>query len=135
MTNRERLEWACWILERERHRGQTWLAVQRCGMPWAVSGGDDVLHPIEAIATALALDEQARRKLPERGQAEWAAGVLNRSEHDSCRHWVEWERSDGSWSVGTKGYGDELSLPNALAIAESYVRREMLSHELGEVSQ
>ena len=123
MTDAEKLEWACWVLDQHHHRGQTWLAVMRCGMPWAVSGGDDVLYPDEAIAIALALDEQARRKLPMSEQAEWAAAELA-SRVSSCAPWRA-ASAQGSWFCSDK-FGRVRWAKEAIAIAESLVRREML---------
>ena len=123
MTDAQRLEWACWVLDQHRHRGQAWLAVMRCGMPWAVSGGDDVLYPDEAIAIALALDEQARRKLPMSEQAEWAAAELA-SRVSSCAP-CRAASAQGSWFCSDK-FGRVRWAKEAIAIAESLVRREML---------
>ena len=123
MTDAERLEWACWVLDQHRHRGQEWLAVMRCGMPWAVSGGDDVLYPDEAIAIALALDEQARRKLPMSEQAEWAAAELA-SRVSSCAPWRA-SLAQGRWFCSDR-FGRVRWAKEAIAIAESLVRREML---------
>ena len=123
MTDAEKLEWACWVLDQHHHRGQTWLAVMRCGMPWAVSGGDDVLYPDEAIAIALALDEQARRKLPMSEQAEWAAAELT-SRVSSCAP-CRAASAQGSWFCSDK-FGRVRWAKEAIAIAESLVRREML---------
>ena len=125
MTDAEKLEWACWVLDQHHHRGQTWLAVMRCGMPWAVSGGDDVLYPDEAIAIALALDEQARRKLPMSEQAEWAAAELA-SRVSSCAPWRA-SLAQGRWFCSDK-FGRVRWAKEAIAIAESLVRREMLGY-------
>ena len=123
MTDAERLEWACWVLDQHHHRGQTWLAVMRCGMPWAVSGGDDVLYPDEAIALALALDEQARRKLPMSEQAEWAAAELA-SRVSSCAPWRA-SLAQGRWFCSDR-FGRVKWTKEAIAIAESLIRRELL---------
>ena len=123
MTDAEKLEWACWVLDQHHHRGQTWLAVMRCGMPWAVSGGDDVLYPDEAIAIALALDEQARRKLPMSEQAEWAAAELA-SRVSSCAPWRA-SLAQGRWFCSDR-FGRVRWAKEAIAIAESLIRREML---------
>ena len=123
MTDAEKLEWACWVLDQHHHRGQTWLAVMRCGMPWAVSGGDDVLYPDEAIAIALALDEQARRKLPMSEQAEWAAAELA-SRVSSCAPWRA-SLAQGRWFCSDR-FGRVRWAKEAIAIAESLARREML---------
>ena len=61
MTDAERLEWACEVLNREGHRGH---------YEWVIDGQrvecyGRYLELDEAIPIALALDEQARRKLPE----------------------------------------------------------------------
>ena len=123
MTDAEKLEWACWVLDQHHHRGQTWLAVMRCGMPWAVSGGDDVLYPDEAIAIALALDEQARRKLPDTDQTDWACSALNQRRHGGHARWNTMKGYDG-WLVFH--LNREYSFFDALAIAESLIRRELL---------
>ena len=123
MTDAEKLEWACWVLDQHHHRGQTWLAVMRCGMPWAVSGGDDVLYPDEAIALALALDEQARRKLPMSEQAEWAAAELA-SRVSSCAPWRA-SLAQGRWFCSDR-FGRVRWAKEAVATAESLIRREML---------
>ena len=125
MTDAEKLEWACWVLDQHHHRGQTWLAVMRCGMPWAVSGGDDVLYPDEAIAVALWLEERARSKLSEKEQAEWAAETLSKHKLLATR-WSQIGYPDtGSWSVEAQN-GLVLSLGCAIATAERFIRREML---------
>ena len=120
MTNRERLEWAASVLNREKWLGvRTWSSP--LGVRWVFPGYENPdagrMTAYAATAIALALDWQARRRLPEREQAEWAAGVLKRQGCD------------------TTGWYDYHTLREVLAIAEAYFRDEMLSQETEEVSQ
>ena len=120
MTDTERLEWACGVFNRERWLGREW-SVHTIPPPKA--------QQFQVIAIALALDERARRRLPEREQAEWAAAELSRRNHAGC---VAWKR------VGTCVDATDLEdycvstavcalvAADAIAIAESLVRREML---------
>ena len=119
MTDAERLEWACEVLNREGHRGH---------YEWVIDGQrvacyGRYLELDEAIPVALALDEQARRKLPMSEQAEWAAAELT-SRVSSCAPWRA-ASAQGSWFCSDK-FGRVRWAKEAIAIAESLVRREML---------
>ena len=124
MTDAERLEWACEVLNREGHRGH---------YEWVIDGQrvecyGRYLELDEAIPIALALDEQARR-LPEWKQAEWAAAELSRRNHAGCDTWKRVGTCVDATDIG--GYHAStavcaLSAADAVAIAESLIRREML---------
>ena len=122
MTDAERLEWACEVLNREGHRGH---------YEWVIDGQrvacyGRYLELDEAIPIALALDEQARRKLPEMERAQWACQILNAQEYRGLR-WT----SGGYHAEAVWGHAGEYTLVTlgrsvAVAIAESLRRREML---------
>jgi hypothetical protein len=119
VTDAERLEWACEVLNREGHRGH---------YEWVIDGQrvacyGRYLELDEAIPIALALDEQSRRKLPMSEQAEWAAAELT-SRVSSCAP-CRAASAQGSWFCSDK-FGRVRWAKEAIAIAESLVRREML---------
>lgn len=114
MTDTERLEWACGVFNRERWLGREW-SVHTIPPPKA--------QQFQAIAIALALDEQARRKLPMSEQAEWAAAELA-SRVSSCAPWRA-ASAQGFWFCSDK-FGRVRWAKEAIAIAESLIRREML---------
>jgi hypothetical protein len=119
VTDAERLEWACEVLKREGHRGH---------YEWVIDGQrvacyGRYLELDEAIPIALALDEQSRRKLPMSEQAEWAAAELT-SRVSSCAP-CRAASAQGSWFCSDK-FGRVRWAKEAIAIAESLVRREML---------
>ena len=131
MTDAERLEWACGVLNKHKHLESSEWFVATLGFKWFAANldGDEKLLAFEAIAIALALDEQARRKLPESEQAEWAAAELSRRHHAGCVAWKRVGTCVDSTDLG--GYHAStavcaLSAVDAVAIAESLVRREML---------
>jgi hypothetical protein len=119
VTDAERLEWACEVLNREGHRGH---------YEWVIDGQrvacyGRYLELDEAIPIALALDEQSRRKLPMSEQAEWAAAELT-SRVSSCAP-CRAASAQGSWFCSDK-FGRVRWAKEAIAIAESLIRREML---------
>ena len=122
MTDAERLEWACEVLNREGHHGFSGWGVYQDTMVRPGSSSV-ILSAFDAIAIALALDEQARRKLPMSEQAEWAAAELA-SRVSSCAPWRA-ASAQGSWFCSDK-FGRVRWAKEAIAIAESLVRREML---------
>ena len=115
------------MLNRERHAGLTcWVPADNCvaAVTLAPSGGTDRVEALgcfEALAVALALDERARRRLPEREQAEWAAGVLRRCKHEGED---DWQVEDHGQSIESCSF--PLETHNAILIAETLVRGEML---------
>ena len=130
MTDAERLEWACEVWNREKHGGRTdWTLPEFVRPEFNLATDDQDGQAWSIIAIALALDEQARRKLPMSEQAEWAAAELSRRKHAGC---VAWKRVgtcvDATDLVGY--YASTavcaLSKEDAAAIAESLIRREML---------
>ena len=66
-----------------------------------------------------------------------AASVLGGRRHNGHTDWAALHMHGGGSHVEplTGVSSEKLSLPDAFAIAESYVRREMLSQETEEVSQ
>ena len=122
MTDAERLEWACEVLNREDHHGFSGCGVYQDTMVRPGSSSI-ILSAFDAIAIALALDEQARRKLPMSEQAEWAAAELT-SRVSLCAPWRA-ASVQGSWFCSDK-LGRVRWAKEAIAIAESLVRREML---------
>ena len=122
MTDAERLEWACEVLNREGHHGFSGWGIYQDTMVRPGSSSV-ILSAFDAIAIALALDEQARRKLPMSEQAEWAAAELA-SRVSSCAPWRA-ASAQGSWFCSDK-FGRVRWAKEAIAIAESLVRREML---------
>ena len=121
MTDAERLEWACGVLNRERHDGSNaWKFGKSMVYEAELEQGFNLMG---AIAIALALDEQARRKLPDPDQIDWACSVLNRRRHGGHARWNTMKGYDG-WLVFH--LNREYSFFDALAIAESLIRREML---------
>ena len=122
MTDAERLEWACEVLNREGHHGFSGWGVYQDTMVRPGSSSV-ILSAFDAIAIALALDEQARRKLPMSEQAEWAAAELT-SRVSSCAPWRA-ASAQGSWFCSDK-FGRVVWANEAIAIAESLARREML---------
>jgi len=138
MTDAERLAWACGVLNREGHAGLTcWVPADNCvaAVTLASSGGTDRVEALgcfEAIAIALALDERARRRLPDRKQAEWAAGVMTRFRHASYPEWgVARVRHEADWCAVA---ADGVYMPSVMArvVAEAYIRDEMLPDGPGE---
>lgn len=126
MTDAERLEWACSVLSREKWDDRiSWVAWQTASgqMQVGTAGHGVDLSPFAAIAIALALDKQARRRLAPVDRAEWAAMQLSRLGHHEKR-WAVSVRSGGTVVVAQDG--EAMPWPDALAIAESLVRREML---------
>ena len=121
MTDAERLEWACEVLNREGHDGSNAWKFGK-GMVYEAEL-EQGFNLMEAIAIALALDEQARRKLPMSEQAEWAAAELT-SRVSSCAP-CRAASAQGSWFCSDK-FGRVRWAKEAIAIAESLVRREML---------
>ena len=124
MTDAERLEWACEVLNREGHHGFSGWGIYQDTMVRPGSSSV-ILSAFDAIAIALALDEQARRKLPMSEQAEWAAAELA-SRVSSCAPWRA-ASAQGSWFCSDK-FGRVRWAKEAIAIAESLVRREMLGY-------
>ena len=122
MTDAERLEWACEVLNREGHHGFSGWGIYQDTMVRPGSSSV-ILSAFDAIAIALALDEQARRKLPMSEQAEWAAAELT-SRVSLCAPWRA-ASVQGSWFCSDK-LGRVRWAKEAIAIAESLVRREML---------
>ena len=122
MTDVEKLEWACEVLNREDHHGFSGWGVYQDTMVRPGSSSI-ILSAFEAIAIALALDEQARRKLPMSEQAEWAAAELT-SRVSSCAP-CRAASAQGSWFCSDK-FGRVRWAKEAIAIAESLIRREML---------
>ena len=122
MTDAERLEWACEVLNREGHHGFSGWGIYQDTMVRPGSSSV-ILSAFDAIAIALALDEQARRKLPMSEQAEWAAAELT-SRVSSCAPWRA-ASAQGSWFCSDK-FGRVVWANEAIAIAESLARREML---------
>ena len=122
MTDAERLEWACEVWNREGHHGFSGWGVYQDTMVRPGSSSV-ILSAFDAIAIALALDEQARRKLPMSEQAEWAAAELT-SRVSSCAPWRA-ASAQGSWFCSDK-FGRVVWANEAIAIAESLARREML---------
>ena len=122
MTDAERLEWACEVLNREGHHGFSGWGIYQDTMVRPGSSSI-ILSAFEAIAIALALDEQARRKLPMSEQAEWAAAELT-SRVSSCAP-CRAASAQGSWFCSDK-FGRVRWAKEAIAIAESLIRREML---------
>ena len=122
MTDAERLEWACEVLNREGHHGFSGWGIYQDTMVRPGSSSV-ILSAFDAIAIALALDEQARRKLPMSEQAEWAAAELT-SRVSSCAPWRA-ASAQGSWFCSDK-FGRVRWAKEAIAIAESLIRREML---------
>ena len=121
MTDAKRLEWACGVLNRERHDGSNaWKFGKSMVYEAELEQGFNLM---EAIAIALALDEQARRKLPMSEQAEWAAAELT-SRVSLCAPWRA-ASVQGSWFCSDK-LGRVRWAKEAIAIAESLIRREML---------
>ena len=119
MTDAERLEWACEVLNREGHRGH---------YEWVIDGQrvecyGRYLELDEAIPIALALDEQARQRWPEMERAQWAAAELT-SRVSLCAPWRA-ASAQGSWFCSDK-FGRVRWAKEAIAIAESLIRREML---------
>lgn len=125
MTDAERLEWACGVLNKHKHLESSEWFVATLGFKWFAANldGDEKLLAFEAIAIALALDEQARRKLPMSEQAEWAAAELT-SRVSLCAPWRA-ASVQGSWFCSDK-FGRVVWANEAIAIAESLARREML---------
>ena len=126
MTDTEKLKWAVGVLNREAWRhSDKWTADFPKAYRIAEDGGGvpPVLFASEAIAIALALDEQARRKLPMSEQAEWAAAELA-SRVSSCAPWRA-SLAQGRWFCSDR-FGRVRWAKEAIAIAESLVRREML---------
>ena len=121
MTDAERLEWACEVLNREGHDGSNAWKFGK-GMVYEAEL-EQGFNLMEAIAIALALDEQARRKLPMSEQAEWAAAELT-SRVSSCAP-CRAASAQGSWFCSDK-FGRVRWAKEAIAIAESLIRREML---------
>ena len=123
MTDFEKLEWACGVLNKHKHLESSEWFVATLGFKWFAANldGDEKLLAFEAIA--LALDEQARRKLPMSEQAERAAAELT-SRVSSCAPWRA-ASAQGSWFCSDK-FGRVRWAKEAIAIAESLVRREML---------
>ena len=132
MTQGERINWACEVLNHQRHGGfRGWHARVFGGSLVSVVAGSDGQEPNpcfdreltapEAVAIALALDEQTRRKLPEKEQADWAVKVLRRRRHEDTDGWFV---VGGPYPIGCHKGG--LRFQEAIALAESYVRREML---------
>ena len=121
MTDAERLEWACEVLNREGHDGSNAWKFGK-GMVYEAEL-EQGFNLMEAIAIALALDEQARRKLPMSEQAEWAAAELA-SRVSSCAPWRA-SLAQGRWFCSDR-FGRVRWAKEAIAIAESLVRREML---------
>ena len=121
MTDAERLEWACEVLNREGHDGSNAWKFGK-GMVYEAEL-EQGFNLMEAIAIALALDEQARRKLPMSEQAEWAAAELT-SRVSLCAPWRA-ASVQGSWFCSDK-LGRVRWAKEAIAIAESLIRREML---------
>lgn len=122
MTDAERLEWACEVLNREGHHGFSGWGVYQDTMVRPGSSSV-ILSAFDAIAIALALDEQARRKLPMSEQAEWAAAELT-SRVSSCAP-CRAASAGGRWFCSDK-LGRVRWAKEAVATAESLVRREML---------
>ena len=122
MTDAERLEWACEVLNREGHHGFSGWGIYQDTMVRPGSSSV-ILSAFDAIAIALALDEQARRKLPMSEQAEWAAAELT-SRVSLCAPWRA-ASVQGSWFCSDK-LGRVRWAKEAIAIAESLIRREML---------
>ena len=125
MTDFEKLEWACGALNKHKHLESSEWFVATLGFKWFAANldGDEKLLAFEAIAIALALDEQARRKLPMSEQAEWAAAELT-SRVSSCAP-CRAASAQGSWFCSDK-FGRVRWAKEAIAIAESLIRREML---------
>ena len=125
MTDFEKPEWACGVLNKHKHLESSEWFVATLGFKWFAANldGDEKLLAFEAIAIALALDEQARRKLPMSEQAEWAAAELT-SRVSSCAPWRA-ASAQGSWFCSDK-FGCVRWAKEAIAIAESLIRREML---------
>jgi hypothetical protein len=123
VTDAERLEWACEVLNRERHNCNLWRIVSQWGKPVVQRGNGDRLTAFDSAAIALALDEQARRRLAPVDRAEWAALQLSRLGHHE-KLWAVSVRSGGTVVVAQDG--EAMPWPDALAIAESLIRREML---------
>ena len=117
------------VLNREAWRySDKWTADFPKAYRIAEDGGGvpPVLFASEAIAIALALDEQSRRKLPEMERAQWACQMLNAQEY-RCLRWTP----GGYHAEAVWGHAGEYTLVTlgrsvAVAIAESLVRREML---------
>ena len=126
MTDTENLKWAVGVLNREAWRhSDKWTADFPKAYRIAEDGGGvpPVLFASEAIAIALALDEQARRKLPDTDQTDWACSALNQRRHGGHARWNTMKGYDG-WLVFH--LNREYSFFDALAIAESLIRRELL---------
>ena len=125
MTDFEKPEWACGVLNKHKHLESSEWFVATLGFKWFAANldGDEKLLAFEAIAIALALDEQARRKLPMSEQAEWAAAELT-SRVSLCAPWRA-ASVQGSWFCSDK-LGRVRWAKEAIAIAESLIRREML---------
>lgn len=125
MTDFERLWRACGVLNKHKHLESSKWFVTTLGFKWfAVNlNGDEKLLAFEATAIAIALDERARRKLPDPDQIDWACSVLNQRRHGGHARWNTMKGYDG-WLVFH--LDREYSFFDALAIAESLVRREML---------
>jgi hypothetical protein len=79
----------------------------------------------EAISIALALNEQDTQSISDQDQAETAATLLNHYHHRSCAEWWPSLDGEGDWYVLASEAGT-LSLFEALAISERYVRQELM---------
>ena len=122
MTDAEKLDWACEVLNREGHRGH---------YEWVIDGQrvacyGRYLELDEAIPIALALDEQSRRKWPEMERAQWACQTLNRQEYRGLRWTSGGYHVESVWGNEGEHLLVTLGRSVAVAIAESLIRREML---------
>ena len=127
VTDVEKLEWACEVLNREDHHGFSGWGVYQDTMVRPGSSSI-ILSAFEAIAIALALDEQSRRKWPEMERAQWACQTLNRQEYRGLRWTSGGYHVESVWGNAGEHLLVTLGRSVAVAIAESLIRREMLGY-------